>query len=68
MAGPPDAELQQMAREAFGRELSAAEVGNYRARLPTMVQNVRRLRHWEEHLRAVEPAQVQRVLEDAADG
>jgi hypothetical protein len=67
MAGPSDAELQQMAREAFGRELSAAEVGNYRARLPTMVQNVRRLRHWEERLRALEPAQVQRVLVDGVD-
>jgi hypothetical protein len=32
-----------------------------------MVQNVRRLRHWEEHLRAIEPAQVQRVLEGAVD-
>ena len=67
MAGPSDAELQQMAREAFGRELSAAEAGRYRARLPTMVQNLRRLRHWEERLRAVEPAQVQQVLTDDLD-
>jgi hypothetical protein len=29
-----------------------------------MAQNVRRLRQWEKHLRAAEPAQVQRVLED----
>jgi hypothetical protein len=67
MAGPSDAELQQMAREAFGRELRTAEAGRYRARLPTMVQNVRRLRHWEERLRALEPAQVQRVLVDDVD-
>ena len=64
MAGPSIAELQQMAREAFGRELSAAEAEAYRGRLPTMAQNVRRLRQWEKHLRAAEPAQVQRVLED----
>jgi hypothetical protein len=64
MAGPSIAELQQMAREAFGRELTEAEADAYRGRLPTMTQNVRRLREWEEHLRAAEPAQVQRVLED----
>jgi hypothetical protein len=67
MAEPSVAELQQMARESFGRELSEAEALAYRGRLPTMAQNVRRLRQWEEHLRAAEPAQVQRVLEDAAD-
>jgi len=64
MAGPSIAELQQMAREAFGRELTDAEADAYRGRLPTMAQNVRRLRQWEERLRAAEPAQVQRVLED----
>jgi len=64
MAGPSIAELQQTAREAFGRELTEAEADAYRGRLPTMAQNVRRLRHWEERLRAAEPAQVQRVLED----
>jgi predicted Zn-dependent peptidase len=64
MAEPSIAELQQMARESFGRELSEAQAASYRGRLPTMAQNVRRLRQWEERLRAVEPAQVQRVLED----
>ena len=68
MAGPSIAELQQMAREAFGRELSAAEADAYRGRLPTMAQNVRRLRQWEKRLRAAEPAQVQRVLEDERHG
>ena len=68
MAGPSIAELQQMAREAFGRELTEAEADAYRGRLPTMAQNVRRLREWEERLRAAEPAQVQRVLEDRRDG
>ena len=68
MAGPSIAELQQMAREAFGRELTAAEAEAYRGRLPTMAQNVRRLRQWETHLRAAEPALVQRVLEDERHG
>ena len=67
MAEPSVAELQQMARESFGRELSEAEALAYRGRLPTMARNVRRLRQWEERLRAAEPAQVQRVLEDEAD-
>jgi len=67
MPEPSVAELQQMARESFGRELSEAEALAYRGRLPTMGQNVRRLRQWEERLRAAEPAQVQRVLEDEAD-
>jgi len=67
MADPSVAELQQMARESFGRELSEAEALAYRGRLPTMARNVRRLRQWEERLRDVEPAQVQRVLEDEAD-
>jgi hypothetical protein len=68
MAGPSIAELQQMAREAFGRELTAAEAEAYRGRLPTMAQNVRRLRQLEARLHAAEPAQVQRVLEDERDG
>jgi uncharacterized protein YfaA (DUF2138 family) len=67
MAGPSIAELQQMARAAFGRELTAAEAEAYRGRLPTMARNVRRLREWEPRLRAAEPAQVQRVLEDERD-
>ena len=68
MAGPSIAELQQMAREVFGRELSAAEAEAYRGRLPTMAQNVRRLRQWEPRLRDAEPAQVQRMLEDERHG
>jgi hypothetical protein len=67
MTGPSIAELQQLAREAFGRELTEAEAEAYCGRLPTMAQNVRRLRQWEARLRAAEPAQVQRVLEDEAD-
>ena len=59
-------DLKRMARETFGRELSDAQIEAYRARLPTMVNNVQRLREWEPRLRQAEPALVQRVV--GADG
>ncbi len=68
MPAPPVAELQQMARDTFGRELSAAEAEAYRVRLPTMVRNVQRLRAYERQLRDTAPAQVQVVVEDRGDG
>ena len=43
MPAPSSAELQQIAREAFGRELSEAQAEAYRARLPTMAKNLARL-------------------------
>ena len=67
MSAPSIAELQGMAREAFGRELSAAEAEGYRARLPTMAKNVARLRAWERQLGDIAPAQVQITLADAGD-
>lgn len=62
MATPSIAELQKMAREAFGRDLTETEAEAYRGRLPTMVRNLERLRRWERRLRTVEPAQVQQTL------
>ena len=59
MPAPSTAELQQIARDAFGRELSAAEAEAYRARLPTMAKNLARLRAWEGQLGDTPPAQVQ---------
>ena len=44
MADPSVAELQEMAREVFGRELSEAQAEAYRGRLPTMVRIVQRVR------------------------
>jgi hypothetical protein len=67
MAKPTTEELKQMARESFGRELSDAKAEAYRGRLPTMVQNLRRLRDWEPRLRHAEPALVQRVIAGDAD-
>lgn len=59
MASPSLDDLKRMAREHFGRELSDAEAEAYRGRLPTMVRNVRLLRHWERRLGTTDPAQVQ---------
>jgi uncharacterized protein YfaA (DUF2138 family) len=67
MPAPSTAELQQIARDAFGRELSAAEAEAYRARLPTMAKNLARLRVWERQLGEIPPAQVQIMLADARD-
>jgi hypothetical protein len=60
-------ELKRMARETFGRELSDAAAEAYRGRLPTMVENVRRLRAWAPRLRQAEPALVQRVAQGEGD-
>ena len=67
MPAPSTAELQQIAREAFGRELSEAQAEAYRARLPTMAKNVARLRDWELQLGDTPPAQVQITLADSGD-
>ena len=67
MPAPSTAELQQIAREAFGRELSEAEAEGYRARLPTMAKNLARLREWERQLGDTPPAQVQITLADSRD-
>jgi hypothetical protein len=60
-------ELKKLARETFGRDLSDAQAEAYRGRLPTMAQNVRRLREWEPRLRDAGPALVQRVVGGGGD-
>lgn len=55
------AELQQMARHTFGRELSAAQAEAYQGRLVTMVRAVHILQEWEVRLRHSEPAAVHRT-------
>jgi hypothetical protein len=67
MPAPSTAELQKLAREAFGRELSAAQAEAYRVRLPTMAKNVARLRQWERQLGELAPAQVQLTPASADD-
>ena len=68
MPAPTTAELQRMARDTFGRELSAAEAEAYRVRLPTMARNIERLRAFAGELRDTAPAQVQVALADRDDG
>ena len=59
---PSTAELQQMARDTFGRELSATQAEAYRGRLPAAVRAVHILRQWEERLLGSEPAAVHGAL------
>lgn len=63
MAKPSVAELQEMARTLFGRELSEAQAEAYRGRLPTMARIVQRLREVEPRLRDAHPTQIMRVPE-----
>lgn len=63
MANPSVAELQEMARTVFGRELSEAEAEAYRGRLPTMARIVQRVRALEPRLREAHTAQVMHVPE-----
>ena len=55
------AELQQMVRDTFGRELTEAQVEAYRGRLLNMVRAVHILREWEEKIDTSEPAAVHRT-------
>jgi len=55
------AEIQQIARETFGRELSEAQAEAYRGRLPTMARIVERVRQLEPRLRDAHPTQIMRV-------
>ena len=57
-------ELQQLAREVLGHDVSVDQAEAYRARLPTMARVVRTLRKWEPELREVEPAAIYYVLVD----
>lgn len=52
------AELQKMARETFGRDLSEGEIEVYRTRLPAMVQAVAMLEEWESRLKDTVPATI----------
>jgi hypothetical protein len=67
MASPTVAELQEMARTHFGRELSEAQAEAYRGRLPTMARIVQRVRALEPRLREAHPAQIMQVPETRRD-
>ena len=51
-------EVQKMARETFGRDLSKGEIEVYRTRLPAMVQAVTMLKEWESRLKNTVPVTV----------
>jgi hypothetical protein len=61
------AELQKMARDTFGRDLSEGEIDVYRTRLPAMVQAVTMLKEWEPRLRDTVPATVHVIPVVGAD-
>jgi hypothetical protein len=62
------AEIQRIARESFGRDLSEAQAEAYRGRLPTMARIVERVRQLEPQLRDAHPAQVMRMPKAHPDG
>jgi hypothetical protein len=68
MANPTVAELQEMARTVFGRELSEAQAEAYRGRLPTMARIVQRVRALEPRLRDARPLQIARLPEPHRHG
>jgi hypothetical protein len=60
---PSVAELREMARRFFGRELTEAQARAYSGRLPTMARIVQRVRAFEPRLRHAHPTQIMRVAE-----
>jgi hypothetical protein len=62
------AEIQRIARESFGRDLSEAQAEAYRGRLPTMARIIERVRQLEPQLRDAHPAQVMRMPKAHRDG
>jgi hypothetical protein len=64
---PTTAELQQMARTTFSRELSVEQAEAYRGRLPVMVRAAHILQAWEAQLRHDEPAAVHSPLASEGD-
>ena len=61
MTQPSVAELQAIARDVFGRDLSAAQADRYRGRLPVMAQAARAIQEWESRLGDIEPAAAHRT-------
>ena len=67
MEQPTTAELQQIARDVFGRELSLNEIEVYRGRLSVMIDAIRLLQAWERQLHNTEPAAVHSTRLSAGD-
>ncbi len=58
---PSDSELRQMARKLFGRDIDAARIGAFRARLAHMTRVKALLEDWEGRLGESEPVTVYRI-------
>ncbi len=61
MTEPSDNELQQMARKLFGRDIDAARIATFRARLTHMARVKALLADWDGRLDESEPVTVYRV-------
>jgi hypothetical protein len=61
MGQPSVEELQRIARDVFGRDLTAEQADRYRGRLPVMGQAARLIREWEARLGETTPAAVHRT-------
>ena len=61
MTEPTTKDVQEMAREVFGRDLSAEDAAAYGPRLPRVAWTKRLIRDWAGRLGGVEPATVYRV-------
>ncbi len=58
---PSNSELRQMARRLFGRDIDAARIATFRARLVHMARVKALLEDWEGRLGESEPVTVYRV-------
>ena len=61
MTEPSDSELRQMARKLFGRDIDAARIATFRARLAHMARVKALLADWEARLGETEPMAVTQV-------
>lgn len=61
MSQPSVAELQRIARDVFGRDLTADQADRYRGRLPVMGQAAQLIQEWETRLGDTAPAAVHRT-------
>ena len=66
MSSPSIEELKREALEVFGVTLTDEQADIYKGRLPTMLQNVRRLESWAGRLGDTAPAQIQQIPDAGA--
>ncbi len=67
MTEPSNSELRQMAHKLFGRDIDAARIATFRARLVHMARVKALLEDWEGRLGESEPVTVYRVRHPRAE-